>query len=288
MTTNDPWRNARRNQAQHPAKVELTGARQQNDYSSTPRNPLRQEQPSRELRLFGINACLAVFAHRPQAIRKIYITEGLIPRFRSVLFLCAEQRIGYRVVEHNDLVKLTHSEHHEGVCFEVLNRQTVSLDDLLQTLAEKSRSWLVWLDGVGNPHNFGAILRSAAHFGCDGLIMPNDSKLTLSGAACRVAEGGAESIPLAHINNTSKALVQLKQSGYLTVASVIRSGDNLFNTELPPKIVLLVGAESNGMSENLISACDLRLSIPGNGAVESLNVSAAFAVFAAQIAFMRR
>lgn len=286
MTTNDPWRNARRNQAQHPAKVELTGATQQSA-ASTPRNSLRQDQRSRELRLFGINACLAVFAHRPQAIRKVYVSEALIPRFRSVLSWCAEQRMGYRVVGHNDLVKLTQSEHHEGVCFEVLNRETLSLDDLLQTLSEKSRSWLVWLDGVGNPHNFGAILRSAAHFGCDGLIMPNDSKLTLSGAACRVAEGGAESVPFAHISDASKALAQLKQNGYLTIASVIREGDNLFKTQLPPKVVLLVGAESSGMSMNLIAACDRRLAIPGSGAVESLNVSAAFAVFAAQIAFMQ-
>lgn len=287
MTTDDPWRNARRPGASKtapPSKRAAPAVRTPVDVSDSEDRPgdPRREQRDRELRIFGINACLAVYKHRPQGIRKIYLTEARLDRFRSVLTWCAGERIGYRMVETADLDKLTQSQHHEGVCFETIPPVALTLDDLIARIGKTQHSWIAWLDGVGNPHNLGAILRSAAHFGCGGLILHRDA-LGLSGAACRVAEGGAEVVPIARVNDARGSMAKLKLYGYEGIATVVHGGADVFAATLPAKAVLVMGAEAEGMSSSLIAACDQRLGIPGSGAVDSLNVSAAFAVFAAAL-----
>ncbi|MFC5490107.1 TrmH family RNA methyltransferase [Dokdonella soli] len=237
------------------------------------------QAPPREVRLYGLNACLAAFAKRPEALRKVYLTEARIPALKPVLAWCVKHRLGYRIVEEADLDKLTASRHHEGVCFDLLRAPPVDLARWLATLPPKpAPSLLLWLDGVGNPHNLGALLRSAAHFGVDGVIVPADAGLDVSGAAARVAEGAAEVVPLVQAASASDALTALHSRGYALAATVPRDGVSLYATPLPQRLVLVFGAEGEGMSAALIEAADLRLTIPGSGAIESLNVAASVAV----------
>lgn len=231
----------------------------------------------REIRLYGLNACLAAFAKRPDALRKVYLTEARIPALKPVLAWCVKHRLGYRVVEEGDLDKLTSSRHHEGVCFEVLRAAPLALGDLLagQPPAPHA-SLLLWLDGVGNPHNLGALLRSAAHFGVGGVVVPGQSSLDLSGAAARIAEGAAEVVPIARAD--SHARDALRSNGFVLAATVPRDGEPLYDAVLPPRLVLAFGAEGEGMSSALIESADRRITIPGSGAIESLNVAASVAV----------
>jgi TrmH RNA methyltransferase len=235
-------------------------------------------RPSGEIRLYGRNACLAAFAKRPRDLRKVYLTEARLDAFRAVLAWCAKNRLGYRIVESGDLDKLTGSRHHEGVCFEMLRAPPLELAGLLdaQPTAPQA-SLLIWLDGVGNPHNLGALLRSAAHFDAAGVIVPASSSLDLSGAAARVAEGGAEAVPLVRVEDESAAISTLRRAGYTLAATVPRDGDALYSANLPPRIVLVFGAEGEGMAKSLIEATELRVSIPGSGAVDSLNIAASAA-----------
>lgn len=248
------------------------------DEGKAPQAP-RASPPSREARLYGLNACLAAFARRPEALRKAYLTEARIAALKPVLAWCVKHRVGYRVVEEADLDKLTASRHHEGVCFDLVREAPLSLDALLARLPQApSPSLLLWLDGVGNPHNLGALLRSAAHFGAHGAIVPDGAGLDLSGAAARVAEGAAEVVPLARASSAAEALSALRANGYSIAATVPRDGVSLYATTLPPRLVLVFGAEGEGMSAAMIEAAPLRLTIPGSGAIESLNVSASVAV----------
>ncbi len=240
--------------------------------------PPRPPRPGNEQRLYGVNACLAAFAKRPQDVRKVYLVESRIPAFKAVLAWCVQQRLGYRVVEAGDLDKLTASRHHEGVCFDIVRRAPLALTELLATQAGRASSLLVWLDGVGNPHNLGALLRSAAHFGVAGVIVPASSSLDLSGAAARVAEGGAEAVALARIDATHDALDALREADYTIAATVPRDGTALYHADLPSRLVLVFGAEGEGMDEALAAAADLRLTIPGSGTVESLNIAASAAI----------
>ena len=245
-----------------------------------PAAPRREGSNKHELRYYGLNAVQAVFAHRPEAIRKLYLAESRIPQLQPLLAWCVQNRIGYRVVEEADLGKLAASSHHEGVVADVLRVEPQGLSAWLESLPA-GPALALWLDGVGNPHNFGAILRSAAHFGVAGILLPAESSLSLSGAAARVAEGGAEYVPLVRLPALPQALAQLRDAGFALAATLVEGGDDLFATPLPPRMAYVMGAEGEGMDRTLAQHCDLRLSIAGTGAVESLNVAAATAVFLA-------
>ena len=251
-------------------------------HATAPRDERGAGASRSELRLYGLNAVHAVFARRPEAIRKIYLIESRIPALKPLLAWCVKQRVGYRVVEEGDLDRLAASTHHEGVVADVLKVEPLPMGDWLRALPEDRPLAALWLDGVGNPHNFGAILRSAAHFGVSGILLPRDSTLALSGAAARVAEGGAEQVPLVRMGQADNAAAQLRNAGFSLAATVVRGGDDLFATKLAQRLVYVMGAEGEGMDAQLAAACDTRLSIPGSGAVESLNVAAATAVFLAQ------
>jgi len=233
-----------------------------------------------EMRLYGVNAVQAMFAKRPQALRKLYLAEDMIPRMQPLLKWCVANRVGYRVVADGDLNKLAATTHHEGVVADVLKQEPLPLASWLSS-QQDGPVLALWLDGVGNPHNFGAILRSAAHFGVAAILLPAESTLALSGAAARVAEGGAESVPLVRLPVLPQAVAQLRDAGFGLAATLVAGGENVFTTELPDRMVYVMGAEGEGMDREFAQSCDLRLSIPGSGAVESLNVASATAVFLA-------
>jgi len=274
--SDDPWRNAKIK----PATPRAGPPQAERTLPESAKPPAVQRR-GEEVRVYGRNACLAVFAQRPADVRKIYLTEARLAEFKPVLAWCVKQRIGYRVVESGDLDRLTESQHHEGVCFEVRRTPLLSLHELLRGIAQEQSALLIWLDGVGNPHNVGALLRSAANFGARGAILPAGAP-TLSGAALRVAEGGAEAVPLAQAGAGEDVFESLHDAGFAVAATVPRDGWDLYKNKLPARLALILGAEGEGMSARLIADADLRLTIPGTGTVESLNVSASAAVLFAE------
>jgi len=294
---NDPWKSHRQPPTRPPAQGGPRGpgrdaparepargqgrAQERAPERDPARDPERAAARGEELRLYGLNAVRAAFERRPSALRKLYLAEAMIPKLQPLLRWCVANRVGYRVVEPGDLDKLAASQHHEGVVADVLRETPPPLEAWLDTL-RRGPALLLWLDGVGNPHNFGAILRSAAHFGAAGILLPEQSPLALSGAAARVAEGGAESVPLVRLPKPARADELLHEAGFVLAATLVEGGDDVFATKLPSRLVYVIGAEGEGMDRALAQACDLRISIPGSGAVESLNVASATAVLMAQ------
>jgi TrmH RNA methyltransferase len=234
-----------------------------------------------EQRYYGLNACLAMFARRPDALRKLWLLESRIPALKPVLAHCVKHRLGYTVVEAEDLERLSGSAHHEGVVFGAMSAPEWPLSTWLRELP-KGPVLALWLDGVGNPHNLGAILRSGAHFGASGILLPKESTLHVSGAAARVAEGGAEFLPIVRLGRPENAFEQLKAAGFTIAATVVRGGTSLFKSKLPERLVYILGAEQSGVDAPLAQASTLRLAIPGRGAVESLNVASAASVLMAE------
>lgn len=237
----------------------------------------------RRIRIHGFNAVLALFPSEIDRLRRLYLkserAHALGPRLREL----ARRNIAYRIVGEDDLRRLTGTEHHQGIAADLVDEGPVSLEaylaDLEGTKSAEPRA-LLWLDGVMNPHNLGAILRSAAHFGVGGVLIGEDSPLNRpSGAIARVAEGGLFAMPRIALGDRLKAMEQLRSAGFAILATVVEGGESLFEVDLPSRIVFILGAEGAGMDEDLRAAADRRLTIPGSGAVESLNVSAAMAVF---------
>lgn len=242
----------------------------------------RVEVQRKELRIYGRHAVLGVAGTRRNAIRKVYYTRAAQSVLGELLRWCAAERIGYREVTAEDLNKLAASEHHEGVVADIVRAPEVRLESLLSAQAKLPESTLLLLDGVANPHNLGAILRIAAHFNAAGILLMPGAPTSLSGAAYRVAEGGAEATPLVQINAVAGSVAQLAAAGFHLIAAHTREAPSLWQQSLPSKVVFVFGAEGSGLSAGLLKLCHERVSIPGSGAVESLNVAQSVAILMAE------
>ena len=239
------------------------------------------ENRTKELRIYGKHAVLGLARHRVEAIRKVYYHRSAQNQLGDLLRWCAANKIGYREVELDDLSRLAATEHHEGVVADIVRAPKPLLAALLESLKGKAFVRLLMLDGVANPHNLGAILRNAAHFDSDAVFMSPGTQTDLSGATYRVAEGGAEAQPLLHLQSAAD-FAAIKAAGFTFVAAHTRQAKSLWQQKLPPRCVIVFGAEGAGVSDALLTHCEMRAAIPGSGKVESLNVAQSVAVFLAE------
>jgi TrmH RNA methyltransferase len=235
----------------------------------------------KELKYYGIAACTALWQRRPEDVIRIYIQPSLLQNFAALLKWAASRRLAYHLVEADDLERLTESVHHEGIC--VLAREAAEqpFTDLCANLKQQTRAALLYLDGVSNPHNLGAILRVAAHFGIEHILAPRTSA-RVSPSAARVAEGGAEFVRVVYLNRPEIELAKLQQQGFSLIAADAKEGQSLFATPLPKRSILVVGGEEQGLSPWIRSLSDKIISISGSGCVDSLNVATASAVLSAE------
>lgn len=229
---------------------------------------------------YGVHACRALFKRRPEAIHRALLSERVAPLFADLMKDLASRRRPYRVVDESELEKVTGSRHHEGVCLIAPAPPTPGAAELLDSLGEAAR--FVFLDGVSNPHNVGAILRSAAHFGASALAGLPDEVPVVAGAVARIAEGGGEHVPVLRWPDPERALARLREHGFRSVATVTEGAPSLYASPLPARCVFLVGAEREGLSDSARDVADLGVTIPGSGTIESLNVATASAILLAE------
>jgi TrmH RNA methyltransferase len=237
------------------------------------------EQRRNEFRVYGLNAVRALFRDRPESIRKLWFANSRRDVLADVITHCASSQVGYNEVEAIELERIAGSEHHEGVIVAALRPELPSVSSLLAGIAKSSGPQLVLLlDGVANPHNLGAILRSAAHFGAAAVLLAPGSASVHSGAVYRIAEGGAEAQPVLPLVDLDE-LSTLFDADFVLAATAAQAELSILSpAALPQRLVLALGAESHGISTTLRQRAHLQLSIPGTGAVESLNVAAAAAI----------
>ncbi len=238
---------------------------------------------ARELKYYGTAACRALWQQRPGDIIRIYIEEPLIKHFSDLLKWASTQRKAYHIVTSQELEKITESVHHQGICLLARDKPQIPFPSLLKALkADQQSQLLVYLDGVENPHNLGAIVRSCAHFGISHILGEAGKLPRLSPSACRVAEGGAEFVDLVTLDKPIDQLKQLQKLGFTLLATAMQRGHDLYRYDFSECTVLIFGAEEHGVSQAMFKAADATLHIPGTGHVESLNVSVAFALIAGE------
>ena len=185
----------------------------------------------------------------------------------------------YKIVEPAELERLTESRHHEGICVVVAASPPRGLADVL---AEPGPGWLVALEGVENPHNTGAIVRTAAHFGARAVVVEGPPK-RLPPVVYRTAQGGAEWVDVVVAPALAAALAEARRAGFAICATSSHGGTPLFAAKLPARVVVVLGAEDVGLSPEVARAADLTVEIPGSGHVESLNVAASAAVLLGEL-----
>lgn len=228
----------------------------------------------------GLRACDALFARRPQDIVRVYVAHGRQKHFAPLLAWCAKERKGFQVVADANLQRLTGSVHHEGVAILAKAMRRRDLAELLTVAVGRP---LLYLDGVHNPHNLGSILRTAAHFGAGAILGKAGDLPSLSAAAVRVAEGAAEHVPVCDLADPAADLARLKKAGYQVVTTSSHQGVPLYTAGLGRQVVLVMGSEGEGVSRPIDAIADLRVRIPGTGAVESLNVAVACGIVLAEV-----
>ena len=233
----------------------------------------------RERKVTGENACWAVLERRPEDALRCFVLEERVADFRPLMKLLAERRLPYHVVEREQLDRVAGGTHHEGICLLALERPSRTREELCREAASRRGPLCtLYLDGVQNPHNLGAIVRSAAHFGALAVLVPARGVAELGPAGARVAEGGAEYVPLVALDDPPRDIAALAREGFALVGTDSEARDSLHDVVLPPRVILALGAEREGLSPALRDRCDLVVRIPGTGDVQSLNVSAAAAV----------
>lgn len=235
-----------------------------------------------DAKFFGLHACRELAVRRPDAVHRAFVTESTLPLFGDLLKALARRRRPYRVVDEDELSTVAGSRHHEGVCLIADPLADPDPTQVLDALARRSAARMVFLDGIGNPHNVGAILRTAAHFGAGALVGLAEELVQPSGAVARVAQGGAEHVPVLRLRHPRRSLGRMADAGFTRVATVVEGGVDLYEADLPSRCVFMLGSEREGLSESARRLADRSVTIPGTGAVESLNVSAAAAVLLAE------
>lgn len=236
----------------------------------------------RAVTVCGFKAVAAAFARRPKCIQRLFFDAATAPRTGEICqWLALERRI-YRQVPPEELERISGTIHHGGIV--AVTERPVIRPPRFGEFAEWQRAGepLLVLDRIGNPHNLGAIARSAAFFGVTRMIIARHPlQAQLTDAAYRVAEGGLEHVQIFEVASLVQIVKQLRDH-FLVVGTSIHTGKNL-DSARPPRapgrpVALLLGNEETGLDPKLQGVCELLVRIPGGGAVESLNVSAASAI----------
>lgn len=248
----------------------------------------RQPRIPNPHRICGVAPVRALFLRRPQdVIRLFYVPE----RRREAGPLCAHlarTRRVYREVDEYEMARIAGTEHHGGIVAIAALRFSEELPGHALPTNLPAAAVLPVLDGIGNPHNLGAIARTAAFFNCKGLVLSDDPRqCDLSDAAFRTSEGGLEHLRVMRARHLPNLLLGMKAK-YLTVAAVAAGG-------VPPEALprdrpfaLVLGNEETGMPEPTLAACEARVTLAGSALVESLNVAAAAAVLFYALGAARR
>jgi TrmH RNA methyltransferase len=247
--------------------------------SSARPGPPRQPPVHESFRIAGLAAVSAVFARDPDRIERLFFDARLKAKVGAICTMLAERKRPYRLVEPEELAKVAGTAMHGGVVA-VTRPRPVSVFD---PQAKDWRGPLVILDGVGIPHNLGAIVRTMAFFGLRKLLVTDHPGQALpSEAAYRVAEGGFEWVQVQRLLRPASTLKQLRDS-HRVVATALGQGKPLEPGALSGgarPTALILGNEEEGVPTATLQACDAVVTIPGSGAVQSLNVAATAAILA--------
>ena len=232
--------------------------------------------------LFGFHAVGVRLKTAPASVLEIHV-DATRRDARMRQFVERAQEAGARLVDSDDarLSRLAGTARHQGVVARVVPLALRhSLDDVLDAVEDEGRgpALVLVLDGVTDPHNLGACLRTADGAGAHAVVAPKDHAVGLNATVAKVASGAAETVPYLMVTNLARTLGELQDRGVRVIGTSDDAPRTLFEADLTGPVALVLGAEGAGMRQLTRKTCDELVRIPMQGAVESLNVSVASAV----------
>lgn len=238
--------------------------------------------------IYGIHAVSEALKSRGRGFEYVGVAkERHDHRLQQVIDDCRKLGIAVRFVGRQDLDRLARAANHQGVVAVASAKKYGDLDDVLHARRGKY-ALIVVLDGVEDPHNLGAILRTADGAGADGVIIPERRAAGVTGTVAKVSAGAVENLPVAKVTNISRTIEELKVKNIWTVGLDERGTQDYDSVDYNMDCALVLGAEGQGLHEQVRKKCDFVVSIPMLGSVPSLNVSVAAGVVLYEVARQRR
>jgi 23S rRNA (guanosine2251-2'-O)-methyltransferase len=227
----------------------------------------------------GFHAVRMALEKHPRDLEGVWLSASRADaRVADIERLAQSAGVAVHRVERDDLDRLAGEARHQGVAAKRRRASAVGEDDLSALLAQAERPLVLALDGVQDPHNLGACLRSAAAAGAQAVLVPRDNSAPLTAVALRAAAGAAEIVPVIPVTNLARALRALKELGVWVYGASHDADATLYEADLSGPVALVLGGEGRGLRRLTREHCDGLVRIPMPGAVESLNVSVAAGV----------
>lgn len=213
-----------------------------------------------------------------KTINKIFVDKNFITRRDDVISLARKNQIKVEFLPKTVLDKISVTQHHQGYIAETVEFNYCNVEDILQNAKDKEHSpFVVLLDGIEDPHNLGAIIRTCECAGVDGIIIPKVRACQVNETVVRTSAGAISNIKIARVTNLKNAIDTLKDAG-LWIYAAETGGEIIYNQNLTGPIGIVVGSEGAGVKQSLRSYCDGIVTLPLFGSVNSLNASVATAV----------
>ncbi len=230
--------------------------------------------------IYGFHAVTSLLQTNPRTIIKLYLQQGRNDaRLQEILQLAKTNQLSFLYLSKKELDEKTEQQNHQGVVAEISSQQkTFSERDLELLLQQHTEPLFLILDGIQDPHNLGACLRTANAAGVTAVIIPKDKSVSLTSTVKKVASGAAEVTPLIQVTNLARTIRYLKEQGIWIYGFAGEATQNLYDCKLTGAVALILGNEAKGLRHLTREHCDELLNIPMIGTVESLNVSVATGV----------
>ncbi|ASG65247.1 23S rRNA (guanosine(2251)-2'-O)-methyltransferase RlmB [Idiomarina piscisalsi] len=235
---------------------------------------------SQKVTVFGLHAVKAILKNHPDRLVELYVSkERQDDAVKEIVNECYATGIRPQWVPKQALEKRSEGGNHQGVVATVHSPPTLTEHDLLPLIdnSETSSLFLV-LDGVTDPHNLGACLRTADAAGVTGVIVPKDKSAQITPTVRKVASGAAEHVPLIVVTNLARTLRDLQEQGVWVYGTAGEATKSVYDIDFRGSVAIVMGAEGKGMRRITRETCDELIAIPLSGSVSSLNVSVASGV----------
>ena len=228
--------------------------------------------------IYGKNPVIE--AIRAKKALKVFVVSNFSDQ--KILNLIKENHLNMVSISPNEMDKMCNGVH-QGVAAELNPYQTVSLEEIILKAKKKDKKIIVMLDGIEDPHNLGAILRSADVFEASGIILPKHNSVSLNATVAKTSAGAINYVPVAVVNNLNQAISKLKEEGYWVVATDGSAEISYSSIKYDFPVVVVIGSEGKGVSPLVLKNSDYIVKIPQFGHVNSLNASVAAGILLAEV-----
>ncbi len=226
--------------------------------------------------IYGINPVMEALRGGRRAFELFVAGGGHDRRLEKILALAAEKGVAVRQRERGDLARLCGTDHHQGVALRVEPFPYADLADMIaRWRASGEAGLLLVLDGIQDPHNLGALIRTAACAGAHGVIIPKDRAVGVTATVEKTSAGAIETVPVARVANIAQTLDELKRDGFWIFGAAGDAPQSLYRQDLTGHVALVIGGEGEGIRPLVRKKCDVLVAIPLKGGVASLNASVA-------------